>query len=137
MTEEESETSETPEIEDTVEAANDERTEQDSKFQDFKAPEENRHKWKPKEWQNSAFQGVSAFDFAMQQKRKEKERKEKEAEARVQMYRYQGKPNEDAEAQNRKEQFDREKQWKVSERASTSIQTMWILILLTVYINVV
>jgi hypothetical protein len=92
-----------------------ERETQNSKF-DYKAPEENRKVWKPKEWSGKAFQGVSAFDFAMQQKQREKERKEKNAADKAQMYKYQGTGQDDAIMVNRKEQHDREKASKEKAR---------------------
>jgi len=58
---------------------------------DFKAPEDNIRKWKPKSYENNAFQGVSPFDFAMRQKNEEKKRKEREREAKAKMYSYKSK----------------------------------------------
>ena len=83
-----------------------ERANQDSKF-GYKAPEENRHKFQKKAWQDKAFTGVSPFDFAMQQKLREKERREKERQAKAAMYRYSGKPDMDAEAMKRKDEFSK------------------------------
>ena len=55
---------------------------------DFKAPEDNIHKWKPKSYEANAFQGCSPFDFQMRQKNEEKKRREKEREAKAKLYSY-------------------------------------------------
>ena len=56
---------------------------------DFKAPEDNIKKWKPKSYENNAFQGASPFDFYMRKKNEDKKRKEKERESKAKMYSYQ------------------------------------------------
>lgn len=80
---------------------------QDEKFE-FKNPEDNRNKFKKKDWSDNAFQGVSPFDFAMRQKLQEKERKEKERQAQTAMWKYKS-ADQGLEQQQRKEQFEREK----------------------------
>lgn len=58
---------------------------------DFKAPEENRKKWTPKKWENTAFQGVSPMDFYVRQNNEKKKTKEKERQVAAAMYNYKSK----------------------------------------------
>mmetsp|Transcript_9231 Transcript_9231/g.22424 ORF Transcript_9231/g.22424 Transcript_9231/m.22424 type:complete len:187 (-) Transcript_9231:1664-2224(-) len=89
---------------------------------DFKAPEDNIQKWKPKSYESNAFQGVSPFDFAMRQKNEEKKRKEREREAKAKLYSYHAKgvstlAEENAKAVNAVESARKEEARRMKEEA--------------------
>ena len=93
----------------------------DPKF-DFKAPEDNIRKWKPKSYESSAFQGVSPFDFAMRQKNEDKKRKEGERAAKAKLYSYASKgvaslTEENAKALNAQESARKDEARKNKEEA--------------------
>jgi len=95
---------------------------QDDPKYDFKAPEDNIQKWKPKSYENTAFQGVSPFDWAMRQKNEDKKRKEKEREAKAKLYSYQSKgvstlAEENAKTVNAKDKLRKEEARQMKEEA--------------------
>jgi hypothetical protein len=84
---------------------------------DFQAPEENRHKWQPKKWEQTAFQGVSPMDFYVRQNNEKKKRQEREQQDKAVMYNYKAKGLSDEEAFAKKvnAQHDKEKEMKREE----------------------
>lgn len=94
----------------------------------FQKPEENRHKWQPKKWENTAFQGVSPMDFYVRQNNEKKKRQEKMNADKSVMYNYKAKGPSDEEAFAKKvnAQHEKEKQAKkdnVEAAKHTSITT--------------